>query len=1025
MKKIKFSSDFLMVFGILYICGIILQAVILPGLKKESNVAAVATTTTSSYSISQSTIDPNAFNFNYKFSSTPSFKDGASFDIPIQPFDKSAALKTLSSSLGYRFNFSKVKDAWGYPLRENAYMKIGKLIPGKSYVTVTKQKGGGGILKSDNDPNTPGLVNCRANTNITGYFKAYFEEVALDLNVGYDDPVFGQARRDRACQVLQDIATLIKLDQTTVTPDIIFVQNPGGLPPGALAGASSYFGYESGPQDNGSLHEHIINHVDPTPEPGHFDAFVITNFNGINWDVDSNLNPSTYSFYTVLYHEIMHALGFRGLLPATITSTNNSHDHDTFDYFTYKNSSLTNRFINAITEFLLVPTGAPSPWFITNEVVYRGIKNIPGSLPDGIRPVYSPSSWEQGSSLSHFDMNRSGGQVYVMHPSLPTNTVRPIHNDEKEVLCHEGYAVIGITGCENFTPAAFNDASTFNVGVPICVNPLSNDMSFDGGELTIGALAQTIFQAGDNLVYYTGENCTGTSSDTFAFGYKSIQFTSNSVASNRILTYKTIELSTGRISFPATIRLETCNSQPGDYICNGSFEQGIAATDIINSPNSMACGQSQVASWCSSTPTADLFIRGGISGGLPAGIPTNFFSTWAPNDQVDTHNGTPNDRYVGFYNQHVNLSYEGIQTELKQPLTTGSSYTLSFYNYPTHYGNNNTTPPYVDVYLSDHPYDGNLSTGVQYLGQVTSLIYGWTYIQIPFIANSAYTHLFINGSHDTLGDYYNYVDDVALTVGGAGPGINTIGGKLYHDQNGNGVQDVGEPGLDGVDIALFHDGENTPFLTATTQNIPNLGKYNFANLPNGTYNVAILDENIYPSISDPVANSYVSGYSYAHHVVVSGGQNSPANNFGVHLIGEQVTQNSNIHVKKSLTDATLSNTDRYITFHIEVSNGGPTTATNVNISDHVLAPFTFYSYVSTPPSSYDPGNGIWHIPSLAVGETFNLDITMWVPTSACGTKTNTAQLQSLDQIDSYTADNTGSASIKLRSCLGVAPGMRK
>ena len=63
--------------------------------------------------------------------------------------------------------------------------------------------------------------------------------------------------------------------------------------------------------------------------------------------------------YTVLTHEILHALGFRGLMPSVVTQTNVSQNFDTFDYFSYQNDTLQNPFINHITKLLNVPVGAP------------------------------------------------------------------------------------------------------------------------------------------------------------------------------------------------------------------------------------------------------------------------------------------------------------------------------------------------------------------------------------------------------------------------------------------------------------------------------------------------------------------------------------------------------------------------------------------------------------------------------------------------------------------------------------------
>ena len=59
-----------------------------------------------------------------------------------------------------------------------------------------------------------------------------------------------------------------------------------------------------------------------------------------------------------------------------------------------------------------------------------------------------------------------------------------------------------------------------------------------------------------------------------------------------------------------------------------------------------------------------------------------------------------------------------------------------------------------------------------------------------------------------------------------------LGDRVWHDLNNNGLQDAGEPGLGGVEVALWDDAGPTRVATTTT----NLnGNYAFYNVPTGTY----------------------------------------------------------------------------------------------------------------------------------------------------------------------------------------------
>jgi protocatechuate 3,4-dioxygenase beta subunit len=62
---------------------------------------------------------------------------------------------------------------------------------------------------------------------------------------------------------------------------------------------------------------------------------------------------------------------------------------------------------------------------------------------------------------------------------------------------------------------------------------------------------------------------------------------------------------------------------------------------------------------------------------------------------------------------------------------------------------------------------------------------------------------------------------------------NSIGDKVWLDNNSNGIQDASEPGATGVTVTLYNNA-GTPIATTVTDA---KGFYNFPGLPNGTYKV--------------------------------------------------------------------------------------------------------------------------------------------------------------------------------------------
>jgi protocatechuate 3,4-dioxygenase beta subunit len=61
---------------------------------------------------------------------------------------------------------------------------------------------------------------------------------------------------------------------------------------------------------------------------------------------------------------------------------------------------------------------------------------------------------------------------------------------------------------------------------------------------------------------------------------------------------------------------------------------------------------------------------------------------------------------------------------------------------------------------------------------------------------------------------------------------SSIGDFVWNDLNNNGIQDAGEPGIPGVTVTLYAADGTTVIATTTTDA---LGKYQFSNLPAGTY----------------------------------------------------------------------------------------------------------------------------------------------------------------------------------------------
>ncbi len=122
-------------------------------------------------------------------------------------------------------------------------------------------------------------------------------------------------------------------------------------------------------------------------------------------------------------------------------------------------------------------------------------------------------------------------------------------------------------------------------------------------------------------------------------------------------------------------------------------------------------------------------------------------------------------------------------------------------------------------------------------------------------------------------------------------GENTIGDRIWFDTNGDGVDDAGEPGLEGVEVTVVWFGpDNQPGtdddVTLPTQLTDANGDYSFTGLPDGNFSVTVtdglpagLDTNTYDGDDlavDPDGTSIVTGLG----VGVTGPAVNDAQDFG-------------------------------------------------------------------------------------------------------------------------------------------------
>ncbi len=186
-------------------------------------------------------------------------------------------------------------------------------------------------------------------------------------------------------------------------------------------------------------------------------------------------------------------------------------------------------------------------------------------------------------------------------------------------------------------------------------------------------------------------------------------------------------------------------------------------------------------------------------------------------------------------------------------------------------------------------------------------------------------------------------------------GIASVGDRVWLDSNGNGIQDAGEAGINGVTVEIL-DSSNTVVGTATTSGD---GNYTFSNLGAGTYTVRV------SNLPAGVAETYdLDGVATANQATFSlaAGQNRTDVDFGYRYtgsVGDRVWLDSNGNGAQDAGEAGINGVTVQL---LDGSNnvvGTATTAGDGNYTFNNLAPGTYTVKVSNLPAG--------------VAETYDLD----------------------------------------------------
>lgn len=177
---------------------------------------------------------------------------------------------------------------------------------------------------------------------------------------------------------------------------------------GSLGSGGTYYSTSSSHYELGYVQRHMTTGVDPSTSRS-FDGNIRLNF-AHPWNFDPQRAPTAaeLDFYSAVLHELAHAMGF-----ASLCESNGSSSIGT-DLRTYMDGMMVNGAGTSLFDADGDFTGQ-SNWLLgMSGGIYLGAPEF--VLRFGVRPkIYTPTLFEDGRSMSHFDFNVADA---VMHPVL-------------------------------------------------------------------------------------------------------------------------------------------------------------------------------------------------------------------------------------------------------------------------------------------------------------------------------------------------------------------------------------------------------------------------------------------------------------------------------------------------------------------------------------------------------------------------------------------------------------------------------
>lgn len=249
---------------------------------------------------------------------------------------------------------------------------------------------------------------------------------------GFNHATLGATRKATLNAVLTYVGGVLNHPGSVANVQVQASEEDGG---GPLATAGTFYALSSA-YDPGDAYLRIVNKQDRFS--GHPEVTMTVDF-GYNWN--SSLAAPTggqFDLFSVLLHEVTHALGISSLANSNGTSQfqANSVTFTTFDNRLHQTSPR----IKAWSASRTYQLGSSGLFQGANTLHFEGTRT--SAVFGGNPPVHTPSTWQNGSSVSHWQLTSPVPSTAVMRPSIAANVQNRVYQPfEIAALQDLGYTI--------------------------------------------------------------------------------------------------------------------------------------------------------------------------------------------------------------------------------------------------------------------------------------------------------------------------------------------------------------------------------------------------------------------------------------------------------------------------------------------------------------------------------------------------------------------------------------------------------